>query len=223
MLKLVLQHVLQHNADLADLNLWLRCLVVSRSIRDAVISLQGRNAMIRKQRVEERLLWFRMDDALDEAVEVALQTVSKKPWKVEDHLCCSLYCRFSGNTGIWIPRHVPICRLPEEDRMAIQSLWWREKYSTSDFYASSDPQSTVEEHKSRRPNGKYYVVCSEACFHKVKRAVSVIHMRNSCHVEIILGVDELTLSYDKGDRTQATSENSQKINSLADAMEMIAV
>ena len=153
------------------------------------------------------LLQLSLHRALKAAATIAIQTICKNKWTVEDPRCCSTCCRNSGKTGIWAPRHVPLrSDLPEADVVNVQNLWWRNalrKQPSEISYNSSDPQKRVSDFARTK---QFYVVCSEVCGNSVTKALETIRLareserlldaRDDFEIKVILGVDKLVLSGD---------------------------
>ena len=128
----LLQHLLDHDADVIDFTSWLCCRVVSRTVKDkAMVAGQGGN---QTKRYAGKIALHQMNVFIEEAAKFARQTICPKQWTAEDPQCCSMQCPFSGKTGIWIPRHVPLCRLEAQDVEKVQNLWWRNKQSSRRWY-----------------------------------------------------------------------------------------
>jgi len=111
-----LEHLLKHDADVADLNTWLRCRALSRDMKNLAMTTQSQNAKIYH-------IKGGMTHALDEAAQFAHQMISPKKWSEEDPRCCSLCCRGKGKTGFWYPRHVVLSRASQQDVTLIENQW----------------------------------------------------------------------------------------------------
>ena len=194
-----LEHLLKHDADVADLNTWLRCRALSRYMKNLAMTTPSQNAKIYH-------IKGGMTHALDEAAQFAHQMISPKKWSEEDPRCCSLCCRGKGKTGFWYPRHVVLSRASQQDVTLIENQWWRNDRSARGLYGCSDPQKKLKEiiatdtslaSSSLRHT---YVVCSEACVLDATSALETIHWRsirvNRWAFQVILGVDRLVLIHD---------------------------
>ena len=205
----MLEHVmtLPLDGDAMSRKTWLRCLVTSRTIRDAAVGANCEHSLWYVQLPSED--WFNMKRHLRDAAMFARKTVSQKKWTEEEPLCASLDCRFGGKTGLWIPRHVPLRDdLPQCDASPVQNLWWknRDEDLPKPHLCCANPQYGVKKWIREalelpihgNPTHMCYVVCCETCHDRVKKALDTIRLGDREHTvsSIVIGVEELVLSQD---------------------------
>ena len=184
---------------------WLRCLVTSRTIRDAAVGANCQHSLwyVQLPSVD----WFNMKRHLRDAAMFARKTVSQKKWTEEEPLCALLDCRFGGKTGLWVPRHVPLRDdLCQCDLSLVQNLWWknRDEDLPKSHTNCSDPQDKVKDWIRNTcvltidATQKCYVVCCETCRDRVKKALDTIRLGDQEQPVglVVIGVEELVLSHD---------------------------
>jgi hypothetical protein len=182
---------------------WLNCRSASKQETCAV---NERN----ERKLRMKLIYLQMKKGQEIAATAAAQLISVKTWNVHDPRCCYVYCQgnTNGQTGVWMPRHVPLMWLEEVDAILVESLWWKNGKSDRKVYTRCSPQQTVEQGMRRshedNPTKKFYVVCCEACGEAVDNALNILHMGtvNRYQHEIVLGVERLILSSDRADHSE---------------------
>ena len=144
-------------------------------------------------------------EALKEAATHAKLTISSEPWTVRNPRCCSERCPYSRKTGLW---------LPASEMVSQQNLWWRNLMTENAWNLVTEewaenltekrPQEEIDEFFGYRPFGpipgevdridksgkKWYVVCSELCFIRVKVALETIKLYTKQNFGIVIGVEE---------------------------------
>ena len=187
----LLQHPLTHDADVLDWTSWLRCLGVSKEVKELAIIGTGLNA----KTYAVQLPWYR---CVKDVATSALRSIISKPWTVEDPQCCSKFCPYGGKTGLWLLRLVQGYRyLLEVDIMKVQNLWWMNTQSPQRFPShSSDPQTKVRDWMLQHDARVCYVACSVVCGNRVRQALATIQLHTRKNLHVLLGVDKLVLSRD---------------------------
>ena len=190
-----------HDAGVVDWESWLRCRAACKIWNHKLIDVAW------KSRHAEKYARRKINKAQDTVTSLASQTIHSKPWTAQDPRCCSSYCRNKSErrTGLWVPRHIPFCQVPEQEQdvILIKNLWWKNMTSPQRRYRTCDPQRSVqqciEENKATHRIHQSFVVCSEACHANVEMALKIVYVRNLVHpnpYEVIIGVDKLVLSRD---------------------------
>ena len=174
----VVQH---HDSHYFDFSIFLKICATSRDVKASATKseAQGHNIQRRRSCLARQGLLA----ALEQASELALQTVDFARWIPENPRCCSKLCRFGGRTGLWVPR-----------------------------LEATTPQKRVADHIGHN-TGEYLVVCCQMCSQDVETAIRISKRcmyeiifpkygsgdfgpTDVQKPKIVLGVDELVLPTD---------------------------
>ena len=141
-------------------------------------------------------------EALKEAATHAKLTISSEPWTVRNPRCCSECCPYSRKTGLW---------LPASEMVSQQNLWWRNLMTEKRDLVTEEWAENLTEKRSQekissyifadreffpfpaevgRDGKKWYVVCSELCFIRVKVALETIKLHTKQNFGIVIGVEK---------------------------------
>ena len=189
----VVQH---HDSDYFDFSIFLKICATSRDVKASATKSEAQGHNIQRRR--SCLARQGMLAALEQASELALQTVDFARWIPENPRCCSKLCRFGGRTGLWVPRP-----LHTRDATRLHAV------------ARRHTQKRVADHIGTHllATPEYFVVCCQMCSQDVETAIRI---SKRCRLEIIftkygpgdfgsgdvqkpkivLGVDELVLPTD---------------------------
>ena len=195
----VVQH---HDSDYFDFSIFLKICATSRDVKASATKSEAQGHNIQRRR--SCLARQGMLAALEQASELALQTVDFARWIPENPRCCSKLCRFGGRTGLWVPR-------PLHTRDATRLHAGARRH----IYEATTPQKRVADHIGTHllATPEYFVVCCQMCSQDVETAIRI---SKRCRLEIIftkygpgdfgsgdvqkpkivLGVDELVLPTD---------------------------
>ena len=190
--------VQQHDSDYFDFSIFLNICATSRDVKASATKSEAQGHNIQRRR--SCLARQGMLAALEQASELALQTVDFARWIPENPRCCSKLCRFGGRTGLWVPRLLHTREATRLDAGARRHI-----------YEATTPQKRVADYigPQRHPNntGEYFVVCCQMCSQDVRTAMRISKRCRLSSIEdfgyrdvqkpkIVIGVDELVLPTD---------------------------